>query len=166
MNKFQKIKIQSLLKIKKEKLWKDIWNFENINKELAPFARMTPPNISLDEIDVNSIPLNQKLFESYVFLFWIIPVDIHHFKIKSITEFVSFEETSTTLLLKQWNHTRKLESRNEQTLLTDIITFQHKISFLGKLTLPVYKKIFQHRHKHLRTKYNNYFPKNYLPSQS
>lgn len=155
MNKILEIKIQSLLNIEKQKLWKDIWNFENINKELAPFARMTSPSISLNEIDVNSIPLNQKLFDSYIFLFWIIPADIHHFKLKNIIEFESFEETSTSLLMKQWNHTRKLESRNQKTLLTDTITFQHRINFLGELTFLFYKKIFQHRHKYLRNQYNN-----------
>jgi len=132
MSKLQQINIQSLLNIEKQKLWKDIWDFENINKELAPYARMTPPSIALNEIDVDAIPLNQQLFDSYVFLFWIVPVDIHHFKLKNITEFDSFEETSTSLLMKQWNH-----------------------SFLGKMTLPVYKKIFQHRHKYLRAQYNN-----------
>jgi len=155
MSKLQQINIQSLLNIEKQKLWKDIWNFENINKELAPFVRMTPPSISLDEIDVHSIPLNQKLFDSYIFLFWIVPVDIHHFKLKNITEFESFEETSTSLLVKQWNHTRKLESKDQKTLLTDTITFQHRISLLSKFTFPVYKKIFQHRHKYLRNLYNN-----------
>jgi len=146
--------MESLINISKENLWKSIWSFDHINKEIAPLFRMTSPSIDLDTIDPKSIPLNQQLFKSYIFLFKIIPIDIHSFMLKSIIEFEFFEETSSSLMMKHWNHTRALKARGPQTLLIDKIEYQHRLGFMGQICFPIYKFVFAHRHKKLRSFYN------------
>jgi len=69
MSKLRQINIQSILNIEKQKLWKGVWNFENINEELATYARITLPSISLNEIDVHAIPLNQNYLTVLFFCF-------------------------------------------------------------------------------------------------
>jgi len=150
----QSFQFESLLNISKQKLWKAIWNFDNINKELAPYFKMTSPAIELTAIDINSIPLNEHLFTSYILLLKFLPIDIHYFKLKSIAENDYFEEESTSLILKYWRHTRTLEAKGEKTLLIDKIEYQHKIALLGKITFPIYKSVFSHRHKKLKALYN------------
>jgi len=150
----QSFKFETLLNISREKLWEGIWNFKNINKELSPYFRMTAPEISLTDIDVETIPLNQALFKSNIFFLKIIPIDIHHFMLKDIKEFEFFSESSTSLMMKKWNHKRTLESKGEQTLLIDEIEYLHRANFIGKITLPIYKSLFAHRHKKLRLLYS------------
>jgi len=151
----QSFQFKSTLSISREKLWVAMWSFEHINKELAPIIRMSPPEIVLSSIDVKAIPLNVHLFKSNIFLLYIIPVDRHSFKLKDIKEFEFFAETSSSWMMKQWNHQRDLTSIGNQTLLVDTIEFQHRIKFLGKILYPIYKMIFKHRHKKLQTFYNS-----------
>jgi len=146
--------VSSLLNIDKENLWIDVWDFDNVNKELAPLVTINPPDLDFTNVTIDNIPLNQKLFDSYVFLLKVIPIDIHHFAFSNIIEFERFDETSTSLLLKKWTHSRILEDKGHQTLLIDQVRFEHRISLLGKVLFPIYKGIFQHRHNYLRKKYN------------
>jgi len=146
--------ISSLLSIERNFLWKDIWSFKGINSELSPLIRVSTPDIPLEETAIKDIPLDQHIFTSCVFLFKVIPIDVHYFKIKAIVENVRFEESSSSLLMKTWNHTRILEVKNEKTLLTDKIFFQHRIGLLERVTYPIYKRIFIHRHQYLQSKYN------------
>jgi len=60
----QSLKFESLLNIPREKLWTEIWNFDNINNELAPYFKMSKPKIELRAIDLKSIPLNEHLLRS------------------------------------------------------------------------------------------------------
>lgn len=150
----QSFQFETLLNISKKELWEAIWNIDNINKELAPYFSMTSPNAALTNIDIISIPLNKHLFKSYIFFLKIIPIDLHSLAFKNIEEFEYFEESSSSLINKHWYHKRKLEAKGEKTLLIDKIEYQHYIECLGKITLPIYKSVFSHRHKKLQFLYN------------
>lgn len=150
----QNFEFESLLNIPRKKLWESIWSFEHINSELAPFIRMTPPAISLSDIDINVIPLNVHLFSSTIFLLYIIPVDRHHFILKDIQAYEYFKESSSSWMMKNWAHTRTLTSKGNQTLLVDTISYQHRVPFLSKVLYPIYKILFKHRHNKLQLFYN------------
>ena len=99
-------------------------------------------------------PVNEKLFNSIVLLFGFIPIDIHHLSFKQILE-NGFRETSSSVLMKHWNHNRRIESFEQGCLLTDEIIFSTRVPFLDVVMRPIYFIVFKHRHARLKRKFGS-----------
>ena len=61
---------------------------------------------------------------------------------------------SDSLVMKLWQHQRKIEDLGKQVRVTDIVKFQPKLRIIGFLLAPIYEQVFKHRHKRIRKKYD------------
>jgi ligand-binding SRPBCC domain-containing protein len=140
--------IESEINSTKEIIWQHITQMKNVNVELMPFARMTYPK-EMSEIGNREVPVQQVLFRSVILLLSFIPIDLHYLWFNRIDFGTAFYENSYSLQHCYWKHTRVISERNGYCFVKDELHFAPRISFLGNLLLPVYKRIFRNRHAKL-----------------
>lgn len=146
--------ISSGLHVAHTQLWTDLTQFKNINYELMPFARMTCPK-QLAILAPETIPLNTFLFNSIILLLGFIPIDIHRLRLSNFQPNQRFDEHSISLLHQSWKHTRILQPiANKTTKITDIVQFKPRLPLIGYLLLPIYKIVFNNRHRKLTARYD------------
>lgn len=148
-----RFKIESKIDGDLQQLYQELFTIPGVNYELMPVAKMTAP-VEWSTKHLKDWPTGRELFTSLVLLFGIIPVDLHRFKLLQING-SEFREGSSTLLHTEWNHTRSIQSLGSVCLVTDELEFIPKLSLMGSLMEPVYKAIFNHRHKRLKAKYRS-----------
>jgi len=144
-------KIESKVNEDIERLCADLLAMDGVNYELMPVVKMTTPSDWASK-PLELWPTGTELFSSVILLFGIIPVDLHKFKLSKVNK-SGFEERSSSITHKEWNHSRTIKSLGSTCIVTDELEFVPKLSFLGGVMKPVYKAIFKHRHKRLEAKY-------------
>ncbi len=112
---------------------------------------MTAPK-EWEESSITEWPIGTNLFTSTILLFGLIPVDFHKFKFLDI-QTTSFQECSTSLVNRQWRHYRSIEQQGSACVIYDTVEYIPKSKILGILIKPLYRAIFSHRHKRLKTRY-------------
>lgn len=127
---------------------------DGVNAELRPLVRMTAP-AHWAGLSLHDWPERQTLFNSWILLFGILPVDRHAFYLESVTPGEGFVETSTSLMNAAWNHTRTIAPIAGGCRVTDSLEFRNRIAPLGYLLKPVYQLVFWNRHRTLRKRYGN-----------
>ena len=141
----------SELRVGAERLRRDAFTMEGVNFELFPIIKMTSPNNYSDK-SILEWPKNERIFTSVLLLGCFIPIDCHSFKFVNI-EKDGFEECSSTLMNRGWNHKRTIVDAGKTSLVIDKVSYQSRAPLIGALMKPVYTYIFEHRHKRLRSKY-------------
>jgi hypothetical protein len=139
------------LNVDKEHFIKSQFNFRGVNYELNPLFHMTAPTEWKDRL-LTEAPVNEKLFSSVILLFGFIPIDLHHLHFKQILK-NGFKESSNSLLMREWNHNRTIETSKQGSILTDEISFSTRVPFLSAIIKPIYLLVFRHRHERLKKKF-------------
>lgn len=135
-------------------LWAAIARMDQINRELAPFLRMTAPSEARDKT-IEDMPLGQRAFTSVILLFGIVPIDLHFVHLTERDSGRRFVEKSHTLVNATWRHERTidpaLDGRGCQ--ITDRIDFRTRLPLLGRLLLPLIRRLFAHRHRQILARF-------------
>jgi len=133
-------------------VWKHIRTLRGVNEELMPIVRMTGPVDYRFDDDTEFVP-GAVLIRSWLLLFGFLPVDRHNLALDSIEAPLGFHERSTSFFQKEWLHVRRLESRPGGCVISDHVVFSPRLPFMVGILEPVYKRVFQHRHRRLRRKF-------------
>ncbi len=143
--------ISSQLGIPPARLWSR-FSMNWVNWELSPLLRMTIPGkwrfLPLADWDTG-----RPLFKSWILLFGMIPVDRHAFYLAGLHQGTGFHEHSSSLINRQWNHTRTIAPAGRGCILTDCVAVEGRFAFLTRRLFPLYQRIFNHRHRRLRDRY-------------
>ncbi|WP_226597235.1 hypothetical protein [Marinobacter nauticus] len=126
---------------------------QGVNRELSPFIRMTAPS-EWSSKSIFEWPTGKVLFSSWILLFGILPIDRHTFFFQAIDRQRGFSEASSSLTNKIWHHRRDLHRNGTSCRVIDTVEFQCRLPLLAYVLGPVYRFIFEHRHKVLRSCYN------------
>lgn len=127
-------------------------NLAGVNAELMPLLRMTAPAQWRDK-SLFCWPTQQPLFNSWILLFGILPIDLHSFCLESVEEGSGFQEHSSSWLNRAWRHQRRIEQTESGCRVTDWVEYSSRIPLLDKILRPVYRMVFRHRHRRLRRRY-------------
>ena len=144
--------MEIILPVAPEQLIKELFTMSGVNYELGPIIKMSAP----EEWALKPItkwPVNQELFTSTISLFGFIPIDRHRFKLLSISS-AGFTESSSSLFNVVWAHERTITKNGSGAIVKDSVGYKSKIGSLSFLSMPVYRFIFNHRHRRLRQKYS------------
>jgi hypothetical protein len=143
--------IESKLKIKVDMLATDLFSMEAVNHELSPIVRMSVP-LEWRSVPINQWPCGEFLFNSWITLFGVLPIDLHRFQLSEVGS-TSMKETSSSLMNKHWNHQRTIKRVGNGSVVCDRVQYTSRLRPLGYLLLPVFKLVFRHRHRYLKSKY-------------
>ena len=144
----------SLLAAPRETVWARVTTMAGVNAELAPLARMThPPGI--DRLTADAVPLGRRAFRSWILLFGVLPVEYDDLTLVRIDAGRGFREESPMLTQRLWIHQRTLEDAAGGCRLTDQLTFEPRLAWLGGLQLHVFRFFFRHRHRRLRHQFGS-----------
>ncbi len=122
-----------------------------VNYELGPTLKMTTPK-QWQEKPLHEWPTGETVFCSKILLFGFLPIDLHWIKFESVSG-DGFRELSSSLINREWLHERKVSSLDSCTVVRDEVGYECKLKVLGNLLLPIYKRVFTHRHQRLVKKY-------------
>lgn len=129
-------------------VWHKVSTMDGVNDELTPFIRMTAPN-SMRRLPFTKAPLKQPLFASWLLLFGVLPFDRHQLRLDEVWE-GGFRENSSSLIHRVWRHERIITANGNESMLTDSLDFEPRISLFGYILLPIVRFVFQHRHRRLK----------------
>jgi hypothetical protein len=146
-----KFEVSSKIEISTEEIGAML-TMEGVNMELSPLVRMTAP-VEWARQPIYDWPVGEKLFVSWILLFGIIPIDRHRFFFKSVDHLHGFVEESNSLSNKLWRHHRDISISGATCQITDTVDFQCRLPFLAYILAPVYRFVFRHRHRVLRSRY-------------
>lgn len=147
----QTFEIESYLTVDAALLAQEILNMSAVNDELRPLLTMSVPEY-WHSIPISDWPVNKPLFHSTIYLCGVFPVDRHYFTF-SHTSSLGFIESSYSLMNTKWHHERTIKHKGNGAMVKDIVIYQSKLCILGRLSMPLYKAIFKHRHRRLKLRY-------------
>ena len=140
--------VTSVVPASADEVWARVTTFEGVNDELMPIVGMTCPP-ELRRIDPETVPIGRPWFRSWILLFGVLPFDWDHLRLVSVEPGRGFHEDSTMLSQRRWVHERRLDPVPGGCRVTDRISFEPRLGFLGALLRPVFEAIFRHRHRRL-----------------
>ncbi|MEQ8714323.1 MAG: hypothetical protein RIC80_14990 [Cyclobacteriaceae bacterium] len=144
-----KFEVSSSLKIGPDDV-DGLLTMKGVNKELSPLICMTAPS-EWSSKPIFEWPTGKVLFASWILLFGILPIDRHTFFFQSIDRQRGFAESSSSFTNKLWQHRRDINRNGASCRVTDTVEFQCRLSVLAYALAPVYRIIFKHRHRVLRS---------------
>lgn len=139
----------SKLRVPPEKILATL-TMQGVNAELKPLVKMTAP-AGFCERSILHWPQKQALFNSWILLFGIVPIDRHSFYFDAVNPADGFAERSTSITNSFWCHERKIQSRPDGCCVVDTVTYKSRVPFLDVLLKPMYQIVFWRRHQNLRS---------------
>lgn len=148
MSRTATITITSRVPADAQRVWAHARTMAGVNAELAPFVRMTVPRHARG-LTIDDAPLGEVAFRSMLLALGVVPFDRHDLRLAAVAPGHGFEERSTSLLQRRWDHDRTLTPDGAGTIVTDRVTFAPRIGG-ARLVRPLIKALFEHRHRRLR----------------
>jgi ligand-binding SRPBCC domain-containing protein len=140
---------RSVVPASAEEVWARVVTPEGINHELRPWMRMTMPR-SLRGKTIDDVEAGQRLGRCWLLLFGVIPFDYDDLGLAEIGPGFRFLERSTMLSMRRWDHERTVEPVGEGTCeVTDRVTFEPRVSAIGRTSRATLARMFAHRHRRL-----------------
>lgn len=131
----------------RSKVWKIIIDWDSINDEFWPFLHMSLPSgiqHTVDDSNMSTLPL-----VSYISLFCLFPIDCHVFHSLHIEPEDYLEEQSSNLQATVWKHKRQLIDHDGGIVISDLIEFDPRVTFLEFIVKVIVKAVFVWRHARL-----------------
>ncbi len=128
-------------------VWERVASMEGINDEFRPWLRMTAPRGT--ELTVESVPLGERWFRSWILAFGVIPIDYDDLCLVAVDPPHGFHERSSMLSARVWEHKRTLSAQGEGTRLVDELAFEPRAFFFGPILRALIPRVFRHRHRRL-----------------
>lgn len=124
-----------------------------VNRELMPWIKMTAPSPWATQ-PIPQWPATGRLFTSHILLLGLLPLDRHVFGLNAV-DALGFDENSSSLANKYWQHNRRIRSAGQGCWLEDRVEYRSRIPGLDRLLLPFYRRLFQRRHCYLRQHFSD-----------
>lgn len=144
--------ISSTLAAPRAAVWARVATMAGVNDELAPLARMTHPRDAAAQ-SLEHVPLGRPAFRSWVLLFGVLPVEYDDLTLVEVEPGRGFREESPLLTQRLWIHERWIEDVAGGCRLTDRLSFEPRLAWLGPLQRIVFRFFFAHRHRRLRKRF-------------
>lgn len=133
-------------------VWAHATAMADINRELAPWMRMTfPPaaaGLSLADADAD-VRLGEPLFTSWILFLGFLPVDRMRLVLTELDPGRRFVERSAMTVLRSWRHERTVEPDGDGCVVTDSVEAAPPLGFGAPILRWVLGRFFAHRHRRL-----------------
>ena len=133
-------------------VWEHGSTFDGVNDELRPLMRMTAP-AHIRRLEPSDVVLGERLFRSWVLLFGVLPIDYDDLTLVAIEPGRGFQERSTMMSMRVWEHDRTLAPNGSGCVVRDRLGFEPRVPGMGPLLDRIIRATFRHRHRRLRRRF-------------
>jgi ligand-binding SRPBCC domain-containing protein len=133
-----------------EAVWERVITPAGINHELRPWMVMTVPR-GFKRLDPDSVVLGERIGRSWVLLLGLFPFEYDDVTLVELEPGRRFLERSPMLSMRSWQHERIVEPAEGGSRVTDRIRMEPRLGLPGAPLRPVFKAVFRHRHRRLRS---------------
>jgi ligand-binding SRPBCC domain-containing protein len=147
--------ITSRLEAAQDLVWSRVTTPEGVNGELMPIVRMTVPR-GMERFDLATVPVGERIGRCWILLFGLIPIDWDDLTLVRLDPPRGFLERSSMLSMRTWEHERTIEPVAGGCVISDRIAFDPRLPIPGRLLLPLYRTVFRHRHRRLRSRFGGH----------
>lgn len=144
----RKLEYSSALAVSATTLWAHAVSPAGVNRELAPWLRMTFPSGVEDITDV--VPPGGRVHRCWLLLAGVLPVEYDDLAFEAVQPGAFFQESSSMLSQRSWRHRRSLEPIEGGTRITDSLVFESRMPLLEGLAQRLVQSTFSWRHRRLR----------------
>ena len=149
--------LTSHLQVDPATFWQTAGTLDGVNAELAPLVRMSCP-AAFRHTPLAQWPTGRVLFDSWILLGGVLPVDRHRFKLQQVQPGQGFEETSSTWVHALWHHRRRTVATPQGCVVEDRLDIHSRVPGLAWLLWPAIRAVFAHRHRRLRRRWGGLPP--------
>ena len=131
-------------------MWSRVTTAEGVNAELMPLVRMTVPR-GREDFSISDVSDGTRLGRSWLLLFGLFPFDYDDIYVERLDPGRSFQERSTMMSQRRWEHDRVVEPDGEGgCVVSDTVRFEPRLPGIAPLLRPVILAFFRRRHRRLR----------------
>jgi len=142
--------VELTLRANRSAVWAAVSTVGGINREVAPFVRMTDPT--------GGAPFDSEPWRVATPVLWqlglgFIPVDRHRVELVALPDGQGFRESSTSWWHRVWWHERTLLDDPDGCIVRDDVQIEPRLGVADPIIGWTVRRMFQRRHQHLRRQF-------------
>lgn len=140
---------ESVVPAAPDQVWERVVSPAGINHELLPWMRMVLPR-RWRGAGLEEVPLDQPLGNAWLLYLGVLPLDVDRLRVTELVPGSHFQERSTMLTMRRWDHRRTLTPTAAGTLVRDEVEAVPRVRLLTPVVARIVGALFTHRHRRLR----------------
>jgi ligand-binding SRPBCC domain-containing protein len=145
-----RLTVEVTLRAKRSDVWAAMSTVGGINRELAPFVRLTDPT--------NGAPFDAEPWRagapvSWQLLLGVIPIDRHRIELVALPDGSGFRESSSTWWYRLWWHERTLSDDSGGCVVRDSVEIEPRLGVAAPFVGLAVRWMFRRRHRSLRRRF-------------
>ena len=145
-----RLTVQVTLRASRSEVWAAVSTVGGINREVAPFVRMTDPTSGAP---FDSEPWREAAPVIWQLLFGVIPIDRHRIELVALPDGGGFRESSSTWWYRVWRHERILLDDSAGCVVRDSMEIEPRLGVLDPFLARAVGRTFRHRHRSLQRQF-------------
>ena len=145
-----RLTVETTLRANRAKVWAAVSTVSGVNRELAPFVRMTDPT---GGAPFDAEPWRVGTPVSWQLLFGIIPVDRHRIGLVALPDGRGFRESSSSWLHRVWRHERTLLDDPGGCVVRDSVEIEPRLGVLAPVVGWAVGRMLRYRHRWLHRRF-------------
>jgi ligand-binding SRPBCC domain-containing protein len=145
-----RLTVELPLRASRSEVWAAVSTVGGINREVAPFVRMTDPTHGA-HFDAEPRQVGTPVL--WQLLFGFIPVDRHRVELVALPDGRGFRESSSSWWHRVWRHERTLLDDPGGCIVRDDVEIQPRLGLSDRIIEWTVSRMFQRRHQHLRRRF-------------
>jgi ligand-binding SRPBCC domain-containing protein len=148
-----RLTVELTLRANRSDVWAAVSTVGGINREVAPFVRMTDPTRGAP---FDSEPWREGTPVSWQLLLGVIPVDRHRIELVALPDAGGFRESSSTWWYRVWWHERTLLDDSAGCVVRDSMEIEPRLRVLDPMVGWAVGRMFRRRHRSLQRRFELY----------
>jgi ligand-binding SRPBCC domain-containing protein len=145
-----RLTVEVALHANRAEVWAAMSTVGGVNKEVAPFVRMTDPT---DGAPFDTEPWRVGAPVSWQLLFGVIPVDRHRIELVALPDGGGFREASSTWWYRVWWHERALLDDPGGCVVRDSVEIEPRLTMADPIVGWAVRWMFRRRHRWLQRRF-------------
>ena len=145
-----RLTVELTLRAKWSEVWDAVSTVGGVNRELAPFVRMTDPT---DGAHFDAEPWRISTPVLWQLLFGVIPVDRHRVELVAQPDGRGYREASSSWWHRVWRHERTLLDDPGGCVVHDSVEIEPRLGVPAPIVEWAVGQMFRRRHRHLRRRF-------------